>query len=137
MLILTLVAVALLNTIVFFMNQKLATAVASHAVDAAKTLVQMPKKLKKCSGVSACSAFNASCSSSIACDEKLCSDENACVVCYTNPSTGKKFYYSFNATLVGKGKDYLVYEVRLCWKLNKEKVEKPVLITVTNSTRKH
>ncbi len=134
--ILTLVGIALLNSIVFFLNKKLQTAIASHTADAAKNLVAYPEKLENCMGVEACDAFDdAACQSSISCDENYCTASDKCVVCYTNPENGKKFFYSFNSSLVESGTDYRIYKVKMCWKLNREQEEiNPIFITVQNGT---
>jgi type II secretory pathway pseudopilin PulG len=116
MLILLLTGIAFVNSLAFFIHQKVKQTIVLHMVDAAKSLVADRAKLIACEGKDPCGAFGSTCDSSISCDDTACSDPNSCVVCYTNPDTGKKIFYSFSSEEVKSGSDYTLYKVVICSK---------------------
>jgi len=129
--ILTLVGIALFNSIVFFIHKKLITTLDSHIPDAAKNLITVPEKLKNCKNVQACDAFSdSSCTSSISCAENYCTNSSKCVICYTNPDNGRKLFYSFNASLINNGTDVDTYSVTICWKYGGQNNTKTLLISI-------
>jgi len=112
LLILTLGLIALFNTLVFFLNQKLKSTIASRSADAALELVTYPQKLDNCIDKDPCDELLALCPSSVYCsDESVCEDPNACVICYTNPDNGKKIFYGLGTSQISNG----TYKVQLCW----------------------
>ena len=113
--ILTLLGVALFNSVVFFIHRKLIDTLNTHIPDAAQNLIVYSGKLEKCTGGDACQAFDSNCPSSIYC-KKDCTSLDTCVICYTNPDNGKKIFYSFNASLLSNGTNVLLYKVNICWK---------------------
>ena len=132
--ILTLVGIALFNSIVYFIHRNLIDTLDFHMPDAAKNLVIYSDKLNHCGGGDACQAFDGSnCTSSIYC-KKNCTAPDTCIVCHTNPDNGKKLYYSFNAYLVENTTNSKTYRVTLCWKYGEQNNTLTVPITITNST---
>jgi len=130
--ILTLVSVALFNSIVFFMHKSLERKVVYLTSKASEELYSYPEKVRYCSNqtIDACYAFTnyPNCKNSLYCGNNTdyCQDNSKCVVCI--PQEGKTFYYSFNASLVENGTNYEVYELNICWKLgNKEGIKKQII----------
>jgi prepilin-type N-terminal cleavage/methylation domain-containing protein len=126
LIILTIVGVALVNTVVLFLQLRLINSMDNHMVDAASNLASMPQKVKNCTAISdPCAIFNTTdCKSSVSCNQTYCTSNNTCVVCYTNPQNGKAFYYGFNASLISNSSttplgsnstnSFDVYQVTLC-----------------------
>jgi len=131
--ILTLVGIALFNSIVYFIHRNLIDTLDFHMPDAAQNLVIYSDKLNNCGGGDACQAFDSDCPSSIYC-KKNCTASDTCIVCYTNPDNGKKLYYSFNASLIKNTTTSKTYRVTLCWKYGGQNNTLIVPITITNST---
>lgn len=120
LIILAIIGLALVNTVILFLQLRLIKSIDNHMVDAAQNLAAVPDKVKSCTTNSnPCAVFGtADCASSVSCNRSYCSDNNTCVVCYVNPQNGKAFYYGFNATLISNGSttgiNYDVYRVTLC-----------------------
>jgi len=113
--ILTIVGIALSNMVVLYIHQRVKSTIANHAPDAAEVLVNYPDKVKNCVGKDPCNGFGGSCTSSIYCSsDNVCTSSSDCIVCYTNPDSGKKIYYSFGASKIGSYNG--TYKVTLCWK---------------------
>jgi competence protein ComGC len=112
LIILTIVLIALFNTVVFFLNQKVKSTIASRGADAALELITYPQKLDNCIDKDPCEELSSLCSSSVYCsDESVCEEPNSCVVCYTNPDNGKKIFYGLGTSRISNG----TYKVQLCW----------------------
>jgi prepilin-type N-terminal cleavage/methylation domain-containing protein len=130
LLILTLISVALLNSIVFFLHKSLEKKVVYLTSKAVDNLYSYPKKVENCNShpADACAAFqnNTDCKNSLSCNKSYCSDNNKCVVCV--PQEGKIFYYSFNASLVENSTKYKAYKLNVCWKLGVKKGVKKKII---------
>jgi len=130
LIILTLVSVALLNSIVFFLHKSLEKKVIYLTSKAVDSLYSYPEKVKYCYNhpTDACASFqnDINCMNSLKCNENYCSNNNKCIVCV--PQEGKIFYYSFNASLVRNETTYEAYELNICWKLgNKEGIKKQII----------
>jgi len=132
--ILTLVGIALFNSVVYFIHRKLIDTLDFHMPAAAQNLIIYSDKLNNCGSGDACQAFDDSnCPSSIYC-KKNCTASDTCIVCYTYPDNGKKLYYSFNASLLESTSSRKIYKVTLCWKYGGHSNNQTTLITITNST---
>ncbi len=112
----TLTAIALFNGMVLLLHQKVKKTIQTHTADAAINLVAYPDKLNNCleslGHNDPCVELKNNCDSSIYCsDSNICEDVNKCVVCYTNPESGKKIYYGFVSDNLTNG----TYKVTLCW----------------------
>jgi prepilin-type N-terminal cleavage/methylation domain-containing protein len=115
---LTIIAIALINTVVLYMQRRLVQTIDNHMVDAASNLVAYPDKVQYCTSHSdPCSEFSRSdCPSSISCNPNYCNASDVCIACYSNPQNGKKLFYSFNSSLLINSTNYLVYKVVICRK---------------------
>ena len=112
LIILTLTAIALFNTVVFMLHYRVKQTIKTHVADAALNLVAYPGKLNNCNHGDPCQNLLDNCPSSISCsNDDVCTDNNTCVICYTNPDNGRKIYYGFNATQLSEK----TYAVNLCW----------------------
>ncbi len=119
LIILTLIGLALVNTVVLFLQIRLINNLDNHMVDAARNLASVPAKVENCTALAdPCSVFAPpDCPSSVSCNQTYCSADK-CVACYVNPRNGKTFFYGFNATLISNatatGTTFDVYRVTLC-----------------------
>jgi len=109
----SIVALALVNSVVFLLQQRVRESVKVHTTEAAQKLVYSPSKLENCVGKSdPCGELLSTCKNSVDCaDSAVCEDTNTCVVCYTNPSNGRKLFYGFVADNITAN----TYKVTLCW----------------------
>jgi prepilin-type N-terminal cleavage/methylation domain-containing protein len=125
--ILTIISVALLNSIVFFMHKSLERKVVYLTSKAIDELHSLKDKVKNCTSADACDAFNdPDCENSLNCNSSYCTDSNKCVVCV--PEGGKNFYYSFNASELENTDDYEAYKINICWKFGGSKGTKEEII---------
>ncbi len=111
----TLLAIGLINTVILYMNKSLLLTLHSHMVDAATNLIAYPEKISSCESISnPCSVFNTTnCYNSINCNKSYCYRGDYCVICYENPNTGKTFFYGLKTQIVSTG-NYTIVNATLC-----------------------
>jgi len=111
--IVTLALVALTNAVVFFLHQKVKNTVASRTADAALELINSPSKLDFCNEKNPCDELTNNCDNSVYCggNTDICNAPDSCIVCYTNPKSGRKIYYGLGSSKLSNG----TYKVELCW----------------------
>jgi prepilin-type N-terminal cleavage/methylation domain-containing protein len=118
--ILTIISVALMNSIVFFTHKSIERKVVYLTSKVPEILKTEKNKLDNCSNRDACASFNNNCLNSLNCEHP-----DSCIV--SVPENGKIYYYSINSTKIG---DSDIYKVNICAKIFGKEIKKEVLISL-------
>ncbi|GEM_PF-2342273 len=110
---LTLIGIALLNAVVYFLKLKIKHSLTISSVKVVKEISADPNRVDSCLDVDACQYFNGS-TTSLNFDESLCDPTtNPCAVCLNIGN--KRVLYGFNATKLRDN----IYKITVCWNLYK------------------